>query len=239
MSSANIQAAIAAAQAAAGNLAATANPGNLPVAGGATTAVAAQAAAGPLSFAQVDNGSMQVDSWLKVNEDGLKFGSGGLVEEFTAYVDWSQIQLFRGVRYGNPAQYKKTYNGVTTAGTGAPWAQTIADARAIDSRVTGDYPAADVLMFAAEDVVDLKKNTVAKAGDRIGISTSVTNWNNFKAFKDASIRAGMDVDPVSQLPVGKVKVRVGYEARQNKAGNNWGVVTWDLLEVVEEMEDAA
>lgn len=224
MSSA-IEQAIAQAKANAGNMAGEANPGNLPTTGGSTnsqTQVAAPRPGTPLTFGGMKQGTMNVETWLKVNEYGLRFGlEKKLIEKFEAIIDTDEMQLKYTVRFGNPAKYKSSLDRVQTIGGGS-WAQTLEDALRMDPKAK-EYPSADLVLYPTSDVTDNGK-VLAKAGAKVGHTTSKTNWREIEKFIQAVFASYPDLPlTAAELPKGKFKVQVGYHVI--KTENEWGVLT--------------
>lgn len=181
-----------------------------------------------LSMETMAAGSMSVDAWFKVKEDGLKIGDmAGLLEEVTAVLDMTPGQGFilkYGIKNGNPAQYAYTTDMVN-ANTGGSWAAAQAKINALNpSQPAAPYRCVDLPFKLVEDVVvgkGDKAKTVAKAGDVIGYTTSTTNWKNWEVFYKDVTKAGlMDQE---------VLVKLTAEPKVNKAGNTWGVIKIELI----------
>lgn len=166
-------------------------------------------------------GGLNVDAFLKVTEHGLEIKEKkGLIESIVVDIDVaSHIQVCDVVKYGNPAQYYKTYDGVTCA-TGGTWQQALSKAQMADPNAR-PYQSADLTMTLAEDALDVKGNVVATKGTILGHSTSTTNKGNLKALTDEITKDGLR-DAV-------VRVKLTSEERVNKAGNVWGVIKFELL----------
>lgn len=220
-----VKAAMAAAQAAAAAAAAQAPSTALaaPVQG----AVAAAPAAAPvaLSMETMAQGSMSVDNWFKVKEDGLKIGDmAGLLDSVDAVINMtagSGFVLKYGVKNGNPAQYAYTVD-LANAHGGGTWPQAVQRIQALDpSKPVAPYRCVDLPFRLIEAVTTKAGVTVAKAGDMIGYTTSTTNWKNWEDFYKECAKAGLlDKD---------VQVKLTAQARTNKAGNNWGVLKIELV----------
>lgn len=220
----SINAAIAAARAAAENV--VADDDNVPATTAATGGgVAVVRPGAPMGFNDVASGSLSVDAWLKVGYHGMQVGTNpGLVESLDVIIDLDRIQFFMGVRYGNPAVYKKTYDNLVDI-EGQSWVQTVANGQKVDPRVR-PYRGADIVMTTMTDVLDIKGKTVIEAGKDLGHSTSVTGWKSFESF----YRELMGMDGVTALPngnlSGQVQVTVGYDPQKNEKGQ-WGVLTFN------------
>ena len=221
-----IQAAIAAAAAQAAalvqnqaNAVAVQAPVQAPAQG---TAVAPPLQRGkPMTMDDMATGSIQVDSWLGVKEHGFVVGPDKVLvtDELIVTLDLTAIAPHKAVKFGNPATYLKTYDGVTCA-TGGSWESALARAARIDPN-SREYPSCDLPMTLTHDVV-AKGKTVAPLGERLGISLSTTNWGAWRTFYDTCTKAGL----AGQV----VKVKLGYERRTNRNNNVWGIVTFALAE---------
>lgn len=193
-----------------------------------TTAVANAPAATPvkLSMESMAAGSMNVDKWLKVNEDGLKIGESKLITDpILVSLDMTEgvgFMLKYAIKGGNPAQYAYTADLVNAAGGGS-WPDAQARIRALAPSAT-PYRAVD-LPFTLEQEVKAGGVVVGVVGDTIGYTTSTTNWGNWQAFyKEVS-----DARLLGQ----RVQVKLTSQPRTNKAGNVWGVVAFELVGAAE------
>lgn len=204
---------------------------NVPAtASGGTVTVAAPAPAPvSLSMETMTVGSMSVDTWIKVKEDGLKIGEmAGLLESFEAVIDMTPgvgFVLKYGIKAGNPAQYAYTTDMANAIG-GGTWPSAVARIQALDpSKPTAPYRCVDLPFTLISDV---KKGdqVVGKAGDVVGYTTSTTNWKNWEEFyRDCSNQGLLNK---------KVKVKLTAQPRSNKAGNTWGVLKIEALSEYEE-----
>jgi hypothetical protein len=145
MSNQAIQDAIAQAKAAAGNL---------PAETGAVVNYAPHAVARPITLADNLVGSFAVDTWLKVKPYGMTVGKDTttLFDRLTFRIDLSAVTYCRRVRFGDPAEYRTTYDGLNDVRGGA-WPETVARATAIDPKCQGDYRSADIALIVTGDIV--------------------------------------------------------------------------------------
>lgn len=220
-----VAAAIAAATAAASSaVSQSPAPGQLVTAQPQGGAVAVATPAAAFSMETIGAGSMSVDKWLKVKEFGLLIGEDkDLLTTFNAVLDMTDGRGFmvkQGIKGGNPAQYAYTFDGAV-ANDGKPWEQSIARIRLL-SPSASPYPCVDLPFLTIEDVKTADgKKVLLEGGKRLGYTTSTTNWSEWKLFYDSVKAEGL---------LGKqVLVKLGFRARTNKAGNNWGVVTFESL----------
>ena len=184
----------------------------------------------PLSMESLMMGSMSVDGWLKPKEYGLAVGDNpGLVTQIRVALDLTDGAGFVSkmvIKGGNPAQYAYTTDLVNAVGGGS-WEQAQARIRALDPKAS-PYRAVDLPFTLLEDVkvvppgapADQAKE-VAKAGQRMGYTTSTTNWANWETFYRDCAQKGL---------VGKrVELIIGSQRRTNKNNNVWGVMTFQLV----------
>ncbi len=223
-----IQQAIAAAKAAQEATANAAAPANTAVATAPSTSVATHSAPAPkLSMATVSTGALNVDAWIKPKEFGLLVGdSSDLFENAICSIDMTDGKGFvvkKGIKAGNPAQYAYTVDGVTAV-TGGSWEAAIAKMKAINPTAY-EYRCVDLPFVLLEDIV-AKGKVLAKAGTKLGYTTSTTNWKAWEEFYSTCANANV----LDEL----VKVKLGFEKRENKAGNKWGVLTFELISTMAE-----
>ncbi|MGO4302177.1 hypothetical protein [Cupriavidus sp. RAF12] len=195
--------------------------------GGAVGMPAAPAV--PMTMESLMSGGISVDIWLKVKEFGLVVGDAqGVIPTIKVILDMTEGTGFvpkLSIKAGNPAQYWSTYDGANSD-KGGSWTDAQNKARSIDPRAT-PYRSVDVPMVAVEDVLVNGKVAAAK-GKKLGYSTSTTNWREWETFYKDVVQKGL---------LGKqVEVEVGFKPMQNKAGNNWGVMTWTVIGEVEQSE---
>lgn len=159
--------------------------------------------------------------YLKPTEFGFRIGKNkDMVQEFVAEIDLTEgegIQPKWTVRFGNPAQYLSSYDGVT-CNKGGAWTDAVLKARMANPDVE-PYPAAEVKLVLAEDL-KLKEETL-KAGTIIGYDTSSpSRYSDLSDFLEEAQKAG----------VMGTKVKVKVIAREiNHNGNNWGTVAFELM----------
>jgi len=185
----------------------------------------------PLSMETLMMGSMSVDGWLKPKEYGLAVGDNpGLVGSIKVILDMTDGIGFvskMAIKGGNPAQYAYTTDLVNAIGGGS-WEAAQARIRALDPKAS-PYRAVDLPFTLLEDVVvtppgapaGTAGTVVAKAGQRMGYTTSTTNWSNWETFYRDCVQKGL---------IGKrVELTIGAQRRTNKNNNAWGVMTFALI----------
>lgn len=194
-------------------------------------AVAVAQPAQKLSMETLAAGSMNVDNWLKVKEFGLLIGDDKtLIQTLKVALDMTEGVGFmpkKSIKYGNPVEYKHTYDGVNAA-DGGTWEQAVAVARSV-SPTAREYRSVDLPFILLEDAKGPKDVVICPKGQRLGHSTATTNWAAFEAFYREVAAAGL---------LGKmVEIELGYESKTNKNSQSWGVITFKLIGEVQE-EDA-
>lgn len=224
----SIAAAIAQAQGAAANLAASQALATQSTAG---TAVAAPVAAPgtPLGLDDMLGNGVSVDHWLKVTPFGLTVGDKTKpMDQIEVYLDMSEIAYSYQIKYqlNGSAVYHRTYDrAVDTQGN--PWMQTLQKAQQIDPKAY-EYRSAEIPVTTAANIVSKDgKTNAAEAGERLGLTLSTTGWKVFEKFVKELNRKG--IDPQSSV----LKLTLGYETKQKQGVNDWGVPTFLNYEEVE------
>ena len=220
----NIENAITAAkQAAADSMPATAAedaPGPSYAAPAVIPPNAPPVAVAPVTMDQLMKSTIQADYWLKVNEYGLTLGkSDDLIQAILVDIDMVDIRPGFGYRAGaNPPKYWKTYDKAYGI-NGEPWTECLRQARIIDPSVR-EYPLVDLIATLVEDV-KMGKDVIARAGETIAHTTSVTNWKNFNNFYRSLEKLGLEREVV--------RVMLGREKRSGN-GNTWGVLSFSVVD---------
>ena len=221
--------AIAKAQAAANAAAGQQSNAVATVSQGSTAVATAPVPGKALSMETLATGSINVDQWVKVKEFGLLIGDNkALIDTMKVSISMIDGRGFvpkLSIKAGNPAQYWSTTDGTTCPGVGT-WDQAQQKALSLDPKARS-YRAVDLPMTLLEPAIS-KGVEIAKVGTILGHTTSTTNWKNWEQFYKDVADAGL----MGQT----VQVELGFEPKTNKAGNNWGVVSFKLLGAVEESE---
>lgn len=189
----------------------------LPAAPSAGAGVPAVASGTPRPFSLDDmrNGGMAVDAWIKVKDVGLQLNDK-IVDELRVIIDTNQIQVSQSIKAGNPAVYKKTYDGVSCA-TGGTWDAALAEIRRIDDKAR-PYMSADIPMTLIED---FPGKPPLEAGKKIGHTTSTTNRQAFQDFLNQLDKAGLRGQ--------EVEVKLGYQKMTKPGVQPWGIITFELI----------
>jgi hypothetical protein len=171
---------------------------------------------GPLTMSDMSAGSLDVNHWLKVDKIGMYIGGDRTpIDELSVSLHLDEVQFCFSVRYGNPAQYEKTYDHITDV-KGRPWAQVLRHAQSIDGKAS-EFRSADVPFVLREDVKNKKGEVIAQAGDVLGHSVSVTGWKFFQRWLKQMAREGIDVQNDA------VNMTIVQNYQKNDKGE-WGVL---------------
>ena len=166
---------------------------------------------------------LAVDAWLKPDFQGMTIGDSPIaVIHVDVEIDMTEkrgFTLIQAIRYGqDPVRYDYTTDNQTSK-DGLPWFNVLSAAYAIDPTVQ-PYRAAQIPMTVVADAVNLKNEVVAKAGTRLGYTTSVTGWAPFEGlYRDCQRNGWLGK---------KVIVRLTNEGKV-KGTNKWGIVKFELL----------
>lgn len=160
--------------------------------------------------------------FLKVNEFGIRIGKNKeFLDSIKVSINMTEdegFQVKHTLRFGNPAQYLSTYDGVV-CDKGGSWGDALHKANLASPGVE-PYLSVDVVMKLRADI-KLKEETI-KAGTLLAFNSSKTNfseWSDFYAevAKLEALDQELDVD-------------LGFREIQHN-GNTWGVVTFSLANV--------
>lgn len=176
------------------------------------------------SLDNLTNSGMTVDDYLKVSEDGLKVvveNKSTLFDNLDVTIDMKEVTPTEVIKYGNPAKYEKSFDGVVTT-EGRRWTDAIETGARFNAT---PYSSADIPFTLDEPIIGKANAEVYPVGTRLGYSLSTTNREAFAKFM-------RDVND-QNLRHQKVKVRLGYEVKKSK-DYTWGVVTFELLGVAED-----
>ncbi len=232
MSNDPIQAAIEAAKANASAISQDANAnmnGALSTQNQSTAVSAAPARGAPLKADDMlAGGALDVKAWLKVNEFGLFIGNDKTpLDKIEAVIDLGQVAYCYSVRFGNPAQYEKTYDRVVSA-KGQSWLQVLAMAQKITATAS-EFRSADVPFIVQAPLKNKAGEVLADVGDRLGHSLSVTGWKALGGLLREAQALGIDIN------TGLVKVTVECSVQSAK-GNTWGILKFSNVENAAEPE---
>lgn len=165
-----------------------------------------------------DSSGIQVDEYLTVKDTGFRLGDAKskLFNEAKVRIDMTEvlpIVSVRANRAGNTT-FIKSYDGVMTS-QGQSFEQATAQLRASHDKVDGPYQTVEIpaeLIEAAGGVA---------AGSRIGITPAITGVKFFTKFYNELRKQGLEDATVD--------VKITHTPQSNRNGNEWGVVSFELI----------
>lgn len=182
--------------------------------------------AAPLGLDDMLAGGITVDAWIKVSEYGLNVGTDKtLFETLPVTLNLADVAYCYSVRFGNPAQYDKTYDRYTSV-KGKAWPTVIAEAQRVDDKAS-EFRSADLPFVLRESLTNKKGEEIIAKGSTIGHSLSITGWKSFQDFVKALTNMGLD--PRNAV----VDLDLGFEVRTNSKGT-WGILKFDNPTVSED-----
>ena len=190
--------------------------------GQGSNAVATYGAAMPATLETLTSAGMNVDAWLKCPEHGFQIDNKkGFVEEIIVSFVPRQQAVFHGVRFGNPATYLKSFDGVNCV-QGGSWTDAVKRAQAADDKCRGSYVGIDLQMTIEEDVIAPSGDVLLEKGKRLGHSTSVTGGKTVADFMRDAMAKGFDND--------ELKVKLVFVQKTKQGVKPWGVIGMELIE---------
>jgi len=184
-----------------------------------------QALAKPSMDNFLDGGGMDVDQYFRVKPDGIRIGDDmkGLVDEIIGEIDMTEVTPIYSSRHesGGNTKFVKSYDGATTP-SGENFQQLVAQLTATNQKNSGIYQTVEIPVTLVNDVADPKTKLVFEAGTRVGLTPSVTGFKSYQSF--AKKLRTQDPSLLSQTLV----VKLTHRQRKNNAGNEWGVVDFEL-----------
>lgn len=185
--------------------------------------------AAPMQFTMENMAAMglSVEQWFKPDFQGMTIGDqDGIVKEALCEIDMTEnagFVLGMGIRYGNPAVYHFTTDGVSCQ-DGMSWPQAMMTALTVDPTAK-PFRSVQIPMTAVQDVVDVDGKVVASQGTSLGYTTPYSGWNTWLAFHRQCAMKGL----LGQ----RVVVRITNEPKKNAAGNKWGNLRFELLDAAQ------
>lgn len=129
------------------------------------------------------------------------------------------VQTCEAAKYGDPAFYIKTYDGVKEA-RGGSWEAAVAKGKLAEPDKFYTYKSVDITMTLVEDLKDIKGKVLLEKDAKIGNSVSATGMKNFINLVEQVKKAG--------LLNAEVLVKVTNEPKNGK-GKTWGVLQFELI----------
>ena len=171
------------------------------------------------------NSGLNVDGFIQSKFEGLTLKSNADIAKGASLIESMlvkftigdginyDVQVCEAAKYGDPAVYIKTYDGVKEA-KGGSWEAAVAKGKAADGDKFYTYKSADISMTLVEDLKDITGKTVAEKGNRIGNSISATGMKNLRNLIEQVKKEG--------LLNAEIEVKVTNEPKTAK-GKNWGI----------------
>lgn len=178
----------------------------------------------PSLAGMADSAGISVDEYLTVKDTGFRLGDQkGLFQKAKVRINMREIVPIFSVRATRTGvtTFIKSYDGVMTS-QGQNFAQADAQLRATHDNPTPVYQTAEIPALLLEDVKDngAKPVTIEK-GTRIGITPPMTGVKFFTKFYNELREQGLEE--------ATVEVNIVHKPQTNKAGNEWGVVEFELI----------
>ena len=180
---------------------------------------AAPAKGGSLTLDDFKRETSPVDAWVKTAVDGFTLRdeevAGGRDAKLRVVMCLEDLVVCKRLRYGNPATYKTSYDGVYST-EGELWSVVLDNAR----RATGDTSVKDYMSMNVQGRL-LEDAGGATAGDTIGYQTTPTQNKNINSLIKTAEAAGIDRED-------EFEVLIGIEKR-TKGSNTWAVQTYEFV----------
>lgn len=168
--------------------------------------------------------SMAVKAFMKVDKPGFTIGTDTTKyhKEIEVEFRFNEAKPFYGVRFGNPAKYLKSFDRMTESKSKRPWADVVAEAQRQDPKCRGDYRGLDLPFTVLKDLTDESGKVLVAAGEKIGWTSSITNWNDWVQFATPFYTL-MDGGVLSEGALLRGKI---VHAQRKDSNNVWGAVTF-------------
>jgi hypothetical protein len=171
----------------------------------------------PSLQSMADSAGIQVDQFLTIKDTGFRLGdSKTLFNEATVRINMNEVVPIVSLRAnrGGSTTFIKSYDGVTTS-QGQSFALAESNLRNTHDKVDGPYQTAEIPATLLADVAGGKK------GETIGVTPPITGVKFFtKFYKELQEK---------NLENATVDVKLIHTPQTNKNGNEWGVVTFELI----------
>lgn len=178
-----------------------------------------------------DNAGILVETYLLPKTEGLKIGNDmkGLLDDVEGIIDMSDVVVISQIRAntGGNTTFVKSYDGVTTSG-GQNFLAELERLRKTNDKVDGPYDTVEIPFELVSDVKDPKGTAIFEAGMEIGYTPSLTGYKEFQRFMKKLTKQDPD------LLSARLKVKFIHEKKTNSNNNEWGVVRFELLEILED-----
>lgn len=180
------------------------------------------------------SGNMQVDAWIQVKDAGIKLNreEKAYLDEFEGELDLDSVQLFVGLRAefaGNQVEYRQSIDGGKTTTKGENFPTVLARWKDTSVKPVDPYRGANMTIILTDDVVQGK--TTIPAGTKLGYTTPVTGFYPFQnLLKQLAAEGKVQDVGGGRLSGGRVKIKFTHDAKTNKAGQDYGVISMELID---------
>lgn len=179
------------------------------------------------------NAGIVVDEYIYPDKAGLKVSKDmkGYLDDIEVVIDMAEVLAilsFSAELNGNTT-FLKSYNGVTTPGGQNFQNECAKLARQPGTKCRGPFETVEIPMTLAKEVKDPKSSLVFDEDLEVGLTPSPTGVKEFAKFLKVLAKR----DP-SLTTDGRVRVKLVNKMRSNRNGNEWGVISFELLEVLED-----
>lgn len=165
-----------------------------------------------------DSAGIQVDEYLTVKDTGFRLGDAKskLFNTAKVRIDMSEVQPILSVRANKAGNttFIKSYDGVMTS-QGQSFEQATAQLRNSHDKVDGPYQTVEI----PAELIEAAGGQ--DAGTRIGITPAITGVKFWTKFYNELRR--------QNLTGAVVEVEIVHTPQSNRHGNEWGVVTFNLV----------
>lgn len=171
---------------------------------------------------------LSADHWVKFSEFGLTLAAHStvLLPELEVEILLENNKGFflcMAVKYGNPAVYNHTFDGITDK-NGQPWANAVVLASQVDPNAR-PYRCVQLPMKLTKDVMHpmVPGQVLAHAGEVVGYSTATTAWSSWESLYRAAQQHGLVGQPI------RVKVTNLVKQPKKTGQKPWGIPVFTLL----------
>jgi hypothetical protein len=176
-----------------------------------------------LTLDDLDQTGMAVDMIMKIKTGSIFLDKDEIVQPLMAKVLWSECKVKQTIKVdlGNgKSEYFHTYDGVNEV-RGGTYDSKVRYCQKIDPNAFS-YVSVDMVLELTEDAKDSRGNVVAKAGTRLGHSTSATARNSIKDLRTACKKAEIDTAN------GEANVKITLETKKNDKFT-WKIPVFELV----------
>lgn len=202
---------------------------NLP----ATREAYSPPAAAPSVQGMLDNTGIMVDEYVYPDKAGFKISKDmkGYLDDAEVIIDMSEVVpiISFSSELNGSSSFGKSYNGQTTPGGGNFQLECARLSRRPGSKNRGPFETVEIPMALAKAIKDPKSTLTFDEGCEVGLTPSPTGVKEFAKF----LKGLAKTDP-ALTTTGRLKVKIVNKFRSNSKGNEWGVIAFELIEVLKD-----